>query len=686
MTDAAPFANIPPTPEGHFKLYFYAAILYVLDHVTRLFDAPEAALQEFPFLLGYHQQLAGCGLEGQDISEAAQWWQTALLEWEDTIDDHLPLRALREAAQIDHAALTQLITAGLIEEDPRFGVMFDTLQGSSGYQRPTIGLLSAWQNGEQDTRSNLRHLQQLGLIHIINPEAPRLDQGLQVPAPIWDALSGARPEVIAPWAHYRLPAGLVPSDDLILPAALHDTLHTLPTLLTSGEVQAVVVRGPRHNGRHTLLGALAREVGRGLLEIDQARQLDADHWRLIGPLSTLLHTLPVLTYELAPGESAEVNPLVGCDSPIGVVLSRTGGLAGAARDSAMIDRAVVITLELPDQTLRRQHWQRAAATHPIGDLNSIGDRYRLTSGNIYRAAQLAGAQASLANRDTIELEDVQHASRTLNRQTLETLAVHLPATGDWSQLAVCEDTQHDLQELEARCRQRERLAAASGAFAAHVNAGVRVLFSGPSGTGKTLAARVLAAQLQMDAYRLDLSAVVNKYIGETEKNLNQVFSRAEELDVILLIDEGDALLTQRTSVNTANDRYANLETNFLLQRLESFSGIVIVTTNSSELIDSAFQRRMDVTVDFRLPDTAERWQIWQLHLPATATIDERLLTEIVTRCTLTGGQIRNAALHATLLALNNGGIVTNEYVEAAVQREYRKLGAVCPLRHATVRE
>jgi SpoVK/Ycf46/Vps4 family AAA+-type ATPase len=133
-------------------------------------------------------------------------------------------------------------------------------------------------------------------------------------------------------------------------------------------------------------------------------------------------------------------------------------------------------------------------------------------------------------------------------------------------------------------------------------------------------------------------------------------------------------------VNTSNDRYANLETNFLLQRLESFSGIVIVTTNSSEHIDSAFQRRMDVTIDFRPPDISERWQIWQLHLPATHVIDERFMAEVTTRCGLTGGQIRNAALYATLLALNNGGVITNDYLEAAVQREYRKIGAVCPLR------
>ena len=349
MTDTAPFADIPPTPAGHFTLHFYAAVLHVLDHVTRLFDAPDDLAREFPFLIAYQQQLASCGLEGQSISEAAQWWQDALREWEDALDDHLPLRALREAAQLDQAALTQLITVGLIEEDPRFGVLFDTLQGAHGYQRPTIGLLGAWHNGAHDTRSGLRSLQQLGLIHIINPDAPRLDQALQVPAPIWDALRGEPSTVIAPWAHYRAPDQLMRRDDLILPAALRDTLQTLPALLASGEVQAVVVRGPRHNGRHTLLGAVARESGRGLLEIDQARQLDADRWRLIGPLSTLLHALPVFTFDLAPGESAEMNHLVGCDSPLGVVLSRTGGLTGTA-----IDRAVTITLELPDQSLRQQ--------------------------------------------------------------------------------------------------------------------------------------------------------------------------------------------------------------------------------------------------------------------------------------------------------------------------------------------
>ena len=195
---------------------------------------------------------------------------------------------------------------------------------------------------------------------------------------------------------------------------------------------------------------------------------------------------------------------------------------------------------------------------------------------------------------------------------------------------------------------------------------------------------MLANALAMDLYRVDLAAVINKYIGETEKNLHQVFSLAEELDVILLLDEGDALLAQRTGVQSSNDRYANLETNYLLQRVESFEGIVLVTTNAAEHIDAAFQRRMDVSVDFRAPDAAERYAILQLHLSAEHAVDDAFLREVAVRCALSGGQIRNAALHALLAATEAGGLVSSRHLEAAVQREYRRSGGVCPLRGLSV--
>jgi hypothetical protein len=674
-----PFAPILPTPAAHFKLCFYAAVLEVLDHTLDRFDSSEAAFEEFPFLAGYQDQLAGSGLDGKSIEEAKDWWQAALEQWETAVPGHLPLRTLCSTTGLDHAALTLLMIAGMVEEDARFGHLFDALQGGSSHRRPTLGFLSACQDQEEAARSSLRHLQQVGLLQVVPSDGPRLEQAVQVPLPLWEAMRGEQYETVLPAARY-CPAGQLPTcEQFIAPVEVQNTLRTLPALLASGQVRTVIVRGPGHNGRHTFLGALARSLGRGLLETEHPSQQDPDRWRQIGLLSTLLHALPVAAFDLMPGESAEVPGLPGYDGPLGLVLGRTGGLVGAA-----VEQAITITLELPGPDLRAQHWQNAAGSDSIQEIGALADRLRLTSGNIYRVTKLARAQALLAGREATALQDLQAAGRAINRQMLETLAARVETAGDWSSLAVGEETRRDLLDLEARCRQRERLPASMGAsFRMGMNTGVRALFSGPSGTGKTLAACLLASQLQMDIYRLDLSAVVNKYIGETEKNLNHLFSRAEELDVILLVDEGDALFTQRTSVNTSNDRYANLETNFLLQRLETFSGIVVITTNSNEHIDSAFQRRLDVTIDFHPPDAAERWQIWQLHLPASHAVDPRLMKEVVGHCSLTGGQIRNAALHAALLAVNNGGILTSEYLETAVQREYRKQGAVCPLRHTT---
>jgi SpoVK/Ycf46/Vps4 family AAA+-type ATPase len=180
-------------------------------------------------------------------------------------------------------------------------------------------------------------------------------------------------------------------------------------------------------------------------------------------------------------------------------------------------------------------------------------------------------------------------------------------------------------------------------------------------------------------YRLDLAASVSKYIGETEKVLDRAFAAAEDLDCILLIDEGDALMARRTEVSNANDRYANLETNFLLQRIETFDGILVVTTNAAERIDKAFSRRMEVVVQFRPPDEVRRYEILY-HQLADHDASDRLLQEIACRCPLTGGQLRNIAQHARLLALDDDAPIGDEQLRAALLREYRKIDAHCPLK------
>ena len=699
------FAHVTRTPEHHFRLYFYAAVLQLVEHVVYAFEGWEEARKQFPFLGGYHQELALHGAEGMTLEEAQGAWRESLRAWEESPGARLPLLDLGRAAGLGYDALVLLLTSGMVEEDVRFGAVFDALQPGGARQGPTLGLLHTWraeEEGQGSARRVLRRLQELGLVRVANAEAARSEHVLHVPALVWDALQGETCDgTLASWVRYTAPGTLPEAGELILPEAVRARVAVLPELLAAGEAQALVVRGPSHNGRRTLARALARSLGRGVLEVEGLGGAEDERWRLLGALATLTHALPVVLFDLPPGETAEVPSCYA--GPLAVVLGRQGGLRGAG-----VERALTVTLEMPDAAARLEHWRRGLAALKgeverdgddegfaledegfssnegvASDVEEIAGRFRLTGGNIRRAAGLARAYAALERRARVTAEDVQKASRDLNRQALDTLAVRVEGAGGWESLAVKPDTMRELRGLEARCRSRERLREAVGeGFGRQLNAGVRALFSGPSGTGKTLAARLLASVLKMDLYRLDLSSVVNKYIGETEKSLNQIFARAEELDVILLLDEGDALLTQRTNVQNSNDRYANLETNYLLQRLENFEGILLVTTNASERIDSAFQRRMDVVIDFRPPEPAEMLAIWGLHLPERHSVEAGLLGEVSRRCTLSGGQIRNAVLHASLLALSNGGTITSEHLEAAVRREYRKEGAVCPLRSA----
>jgi hypothetical protein len=388
------------------------------------------------------------------------------------------------------------------------------------------------------------------------------------------------------------------------------------------------------------------------------------------------HAMPVLHYDLGPGETAKVPVPAGYKGPVGIVMGQEGGLEGA-----IIAGAIVMHMPLLDASLRRQMWETALAGHPVDGLDTISQRFHLPGGIIRQAAPLAIAEAELADRAAVGVTEVRRACRALNRQALDNLATRIEADGAWELLVVSDATALKLRELEQRCRQRERLVERLGpAFGTSTNRDVRALFSGTSGTGKTMAARILANEIGMDLYRVDLAAIVNKYIGETEKNLHRVLTVAEALDVILLLDEGDALLASRTEVRSANDRYANLETNYLLQRLEHYQGIVLITTNAGENIDSAFQRRLDVVVNFVPPQTEARWQIWQLHLPETHGVSPETLEEVAVRCELTGGQIRNAALLATMLALDEGDApIDDRHVRQAVESEYRKAGAHYPL-------
>ena len=199
-----------------------------------------------------------------------------------------------------------------------------------------------------------------------------------------------------------------------------------------------------------------------------------------------------------------------------------------------------------------------------------------------------------------------------------------------------------------------------------------------TGTGKTLAAEILAGDLSLELYKLDLAAVVSKYIGETEKNLDQVFDAAAAGNVVLFFDEADALFGKRTEVSDAHDRYANLETAYLLQRLESYDGVVVMATNLSKNIDTAFLRRLHAMVEFPVPEEAERHRLWERNLMPGAPVNDVDLDFLAHQFTLTGGSIRNAALTAAFLAAEAGTPITMATLVLGLSREFQKLGRLVP--------
>jgi SpoVK/Ycf46/Vps4 family AAA+-type ATPase len=214
-------------------------------------------------------------------------------------------------------------------------------------------------------------------------------------------------------------------------------------------------------------------------------------------------------------------------------------------------------------------------------------------------------------------------------------------------------------------------------FGTRSRGGLKVLFSGPPGTGKTMSAEIIAAELDLDLFRIDLSSVVSKWIGETEKNLKSVFDQADANGGVLLFDEADALFGKRTSnVSSSNDRHANMEINYLLQRMEAFEGVCLLTTNIETGIDDAFKRRLNFRVRFETPDDKERARLWRLMIPPQAPCGALDFAEVAGAFALTGGNIRNAAIRAAVLAAHAGVPLSTDHLLEAAAREYGELGRI----------
>ncbi len=676
------FENVPPNGRGHFLLHFYAAVYRLLYHLQSFSEkgkeSPDETFKQYPFLGGYFEEIRRY-MPGEITWDGAlKWWETEIAVWAEEITQHLPLRALNQKEGITFESITAFMLVGLVEEDSRFGTLFSTMQAPLVFRRPCLELVGRIMIDESrsiDPWLVCGPLVNAGMIDVLNKDAPRSEWNLRVPSILWDAVRGETGEKPAPWCEYYPADNFSTIDTLVFPGEFLEQLNQVPVLIRDGKAGSIVLRGTPGSTRLAVAGSMARAMDRNIIVVEHKKDETDESRELLGPLCSTTGSIPVIIHDLDPGDTVDVPLLKGYTGPHVIITGFEGGLKGK-----VVEKAVAMNIPLLDAAYRKRCWQEALAGHPVKNLEKISERFHIPGGYIRQAASMAAAHAALEKREVIDTHDVRLACRRLNRQLLDTLAAQLEEEGSWDRLVVNTTTSEKLRELEQRCRYREKLFQNLGpAFGSERNTGVRALFSGTSGTGKTLAAKILAAELEMDLYRVDLAAVINKYIGETEKNLHRVLTRAEELDVILLLDEGDALLGTRTEVKTANDRYANMETDYLLQKLENYQGIVVITTNAEENIDSAFQRRMDVVVSFIPPREQERLRIWQLHLPDDHEVDYGSLEEAAVRCKMTGGQIRNAGLHASLLALDEGERVNRYHLRESVRSEYRKAGAICPL-------
>ncbi|HLO89512.1 MAG TPA: ATP-binding protein [Nostocaceae cyanobacterium] len=269
-----------------------------------------------------------------------------------------------------------------------------------------------------------------------------------------------------------------------------------------------------------------------------------------------------------------------------------------------------------------------------------------------------------------------HSCRSLARPQLDDLAQHIRSSATWDDLILPEEQSQTLREMVAHVRQRMKVYEKWGfASKGGRGLGISALLAGASGTGKTLSAEVVANELNLDLYRIDLSSVVSKYIGETEKNLRRIFDAAEIGGAVLLFDEADALFGKRTQVKDSHDRHANIEVSYLLQRMEAYQGLVVLTTNLKESIDTAFLRRIRFILNYSFPDVNERTAIWRRIFPPGVPTQD-LDYEQLGKLNVSGGNIRNIALNAAFLAADANQPVMMKHIRIAADTEYRKIGKV----------
>ena len=627
-------------------------------------------------------------------------------------DKNSQVERLKQSFGLSDFEIDLICIALAPELDLRYERLYAYLQDDVTRRRPTVDLaLNLLCDTPEDKLANRVHfapdapLFDRGLVHLFpdphQTQPPLLAHYFKLDRQVVQLLLGQigpDPRLIE---FCRLVTPVVSLEDLNVSV---ETKHALPFLLKhaqEGRACVFYFEGRRGTGRRSTAEALASQTGASLLTVDLAQALtpEVDLDEIVKLICREARLRKAILYfdELDvigddPRQKRFLKRLV--EQLEGVVV--IAGTKPWSSFAGELRGVVVVPFPVPTFAERRTCWQRGLAAAGVntgeGTLSDLAGRFRLTELQITEAVETARIQAMwrvaqlepISSRSSL---NVQPTTRELfaaaRRQTgpeLASLARKIEPVQSWDDLVLPEDAMSQLREIVLRVVHRHRVLGEWG-FDRKLSSGkgVNALFAGSSGTGKTMAAEVIANELGLQLYKIDLAGVVSKYIGETEKNLERIFNAAEHANAILFFDEADALFGKRSEVHDAHDRYANIEVAYLLQRMEQYEGISLLATNLRQNMDEAFVRRLAFIVQFPVPNTESRHRIWKGIWPTEIAFNDDVdLESIARQFKLSGGNIKNIALAAAFHAAADGGLVSMSHLLRATRREYQKIGKVLP--------
>jgi SpoVK/Ycf46/Vps4 family AAA+-type ATPase len=594
------------------------------------------------------------------------------------------------------------------ELDLKYEKFFAYLQDDVTRKRPSIGLVMKLLCPTDQEKIQARAffseqapLMRLRLLRFCDgPDTPLLSRSLRMDDPVVNFLLGSpgeEGELSTYASRVTTPAGL---QGLRWPDEMKTRLVQLSLAHIQhghGSPRRLVYHfyGPPGTGKQSLAACLCSDIGVPLLIIDlseilhRAQNFEDMVCRLfrqavLSPAALYVKGIETLLADegRAAAHLGSIARWIGSFSWMTFI-----GTEKAWDSAGLFKNHYFISLELPgpDISTREQLWESLSSEYGAFasgvSWGELAGKFRLTPGKINNALLTARSLVGLRAGEgaSISVEDLYSGCRAQSNRKLGTLARKLSPSYSWTDITLPQNALAQLMELCAQVKHRRRVYEDWGFGQAHsLGKGLCALFYGPSGTGKTMAVEILANELSLEVFKIDLSTVVSKYIGETEKNISNIFAEAESSNAILFFDEADALFGKRSEVKDAHDRYANIEINYLLQRIEEFEGLVILATNLRKNIDEAFFRRMHFAVEFPMPDAAHRYKIWRQHFPSAAPVAEDVdLDFLASRFDVSGANIKNIIINAAFLAAENSGVIHMEHLVRATSREYEKIGRLC---------